>query len=421
MRPTDGRSTAVLVGLASVGSAAVSYVVTLLGTRSLGSVSETTQFLTFTSIVFTAYGVLGGLSSELTRAHATAEQLDRRRGPRTSVAALCVALLGGTAMAVAWPVWSHLLVHPEGRLVALLPLAVVLYVGHAALVGATAGDRLWRLCSTTIALEAALRLLATALVCVVGATIFGLGAATALGALAWLVLICLSPTARRAMSQRLDHAAARMTARIVASMTAQGASAVLVVGFPVLLSATTPAHDYLSSAPLILAVTLTRAPLLIPLNAYQGVVVSTFIHRGGKLAVSRRVAVLIFLAVLAIVLAAGLVGPFVLELLFGSAYRSTGSLLALLTIGAVLLALLTFSGSLCQALDRHRWFLSGWVVAVVVAVAVLNIPGAMDSRAVAALLLGPAAGLAVHAIFLSRSAAVQRGSKPIDEESRDRL
>ena len=421
MRPTDGRSAAVLVGLASVVSAAVSYVVTVLGTRSLDSVSATTQFLTFTSIVFTAYGVLGGLSSELTRAHATAERLGTRQGPRTSVAALGVAILAGTAMTVALPLWDHLLVHPAGRLVGLLPLAVVLYVGHAAVVGATAGGRLWRTCSTTIALEAALRLLATVVVCVAGASVFGLGAATAMGALAWLLLILVSPTARNAMGRRLDHGSARIGGRILTSMAAQGASAVLVVGFPALLSATTPAHDYLLSAPLILAITLTRAPLLIPLNAYQGVVVSTFIHRGGQLAVPRRIALLAFLAVLVVVFAAGGAGPFVLELLFGSAYRSTGSLLALLTVGAVLLALLTLSGSLCQALDRHSWFLSGWVVAAVVAVGVLTLPGTMDSRAVVALLVGPASGLAVHGIGLSRSAAVQRRSKPSPKESHDRL
>ena len=102
----------------------------------------------------------------------------------------------------------------------------------------------------------------------------GLVAASALAAAYWLVLVALrrpdlgwSDAGRcstRAVSSAGSSAPARPRPR----------SAVLLVGFPVLVRATSPDAEFAAAAPLLLAVSLCRAPLLVPLSVYQNVVVT---------------------------------------------------------------------------------------------------------------------------------------------------
>ena len=67
------------------------------------------------------------------------------------------------------------------------------------------------------------------------------------------------------------------------SIAAAGASAILVMGFPVLLKATSGELGAAGGV-VILAVTLTRAPLLVPLTAMQGNLIAYFVdHRGARL------------------------------------------------------------------------------------------------------------------------------------------
>ena len=368
----------------------------MIAARSLGSVEANTQFLTFVAIVFTAYGILSGLSTEMTRAHAATGRSHTAVGPRTDLVTAALALTCSAAMLAAWPLWRHVLERPSVPLLALLPAAILGYVGHAALVGGLAGRRLWRTCSIAIGLEAGLRLVAAVVVSLSGASMFGLSFATVIGAWGWVLLLVFSPDSRSVLTSRLDHPATRMAARIAASMSAQAASAALVVGFPVLLSLSTPALEYAHGAPLILAITLTRAPLLIPLNAYQGVAVSLFIHRGGSLPWSRRMSVATVGLVAVGLLGAYVFGPLILGWLFGSTYVVSGTTLVLLTLAAVLLAALTLTGAFCQALDQHAWYLAGWLTTLGGAIVLLALPGHMDDRAVRALLLAPTAGILVH-------------------------
>ena len=76
------------------------------------------------------------------------------------------------------------------------------------------------------------------------------------------------------MSARADVGLGPFLARILSACSAAAASALLLVGFPVLLRATTPDAEFATAAPLILAVSLSRAPLLVPLGAYQTVAVT---------------------------------------------------------------------------------------------------------------------------------------------------
>ncbi|CPU62331.1 membrane protein [Mycobacteroides abscessus] len=101
------------------------------------------------------------------------------------------------------------------------------------------------------------------------------------------------------------------------------------------------------------------------------------------------------------------VGPPLMQVLFGADYRVGGLELAAMTFASAGTALLTISGALCQALKRHGVFVAGWLVALAVSVAVLVSGLDMTTRVVAALLVGPYCGLVVHLVAL-RGALVRR-------------
>ena len=93
------------------------------------------------------------------------------------------------------------------------------------------------------------------------------------------------------------------------SITAAGASAILVMGFPVLLKLTSSELGAQGGV-VILAVTLTRAPLLVPLTAMQGNLIAHFVdERTARMRALIAPAALIGAIGAIGVLAAGLLGP----------------------------------------------------------------------------------------------------------------
>jgi O-antigen/teichoic acid export membrane protein len=104
----------------------------------------------------------------------------------------------------------------------------------------------------------------------------------------------------------------------------------------------------------------------------------------------------------AAVLAAGLLGPWLLRAAFGAQYRADGALLAWLTTAAVAIALLTLTGAAAVAAALHRAYSVGWVGATVASVLLLLLPLSLETRTVIALLCGPLVGIVVHLGALGR-------------------
>jgi len=103
------------------------------------------------------------------------------------------------------------------------------------------------------------------------------------------------------------------------------------------------------------------------------------------------------------VLAAALVGPWLLRFAFGPEYQTSGTLLAWLTAAAVAIAILTLTGSATVAASLHRAYSLGWVAATVAAALLLTLPLSLETRTVVALLCGPLVGIAVHLTALARA------------------
>lgn len=393
--------------------AGVSYVVLWLGARTL-STADNTVLLTFLSILFAVYGVLSGVATETTRSVATSIRDDRSNGPPVWVAGAAVALLTGAFVIVLSPWWQpHVLNLSSPVLVVVLAAGAVSYTVHSVVIGSLVGSGWWREAAVVLSADALCRLvLCLLVVLVVGASTTLLAAASAGGAAAWLLVLLAMPRVRDALRRRTDSAPGALARRMSASVLAQAASAILIVGFPALLSVTTSRSDFRDSAPLLLAISLTRAPVLVPLNAVQGLVVSHLVH-------APAVGVRLVLRVVAVVAAvttiggalAWLVGPWLMATLFGADYRVDGAVLAGLTVGACAIAALTLSGAATQASSAHSWFLGGWVLAAVAAFVVLLVPGSIEQRSVTALVVGPAAGLLVHAVGFLRAVS-RRGARP---------
>lgn len=403
------RRTVVVLG-AAVVSGVAGYVVLVLTARCLAP-AENADFLVFWGSLFGVFGVLVGITTECTRAVFSAGRpasaAQGVRGVRVvpvsgAIGVALVSVLGATGAG-----WGPRLYGgrwPE--LLAVLILGVGLFAVHSAIAGALAGRSEWDRFAGLVAAESTMRVLAVAAVAVAGVGVGGFALASAAAAATWVLLLLASSRYRSALAARADVGLGAFLARVLGACSAAGASAVVLVGFPVLLRLTTPGPAFAGAAPVILAVSLSRAPLLVPLGAYQSVAV-TKVMTGG-LGALRGPALVIAAVTAAGVLLAYPLGPSVLRLL-NPQYDVSGAVFSGLVLAAGLVALLTLSGAASLALDRHAAYVIGWVATTIVTVGILSLPGTMTGRTVTALVIAPLVGIPLH---LVRPAALARLRHP---------
>ncbi|HEY3548223.1 MAG TPA: hypothetical protein VGK17_19290 [Propionicimonas sp.] len=389
------------VGVASLVAAASGYLVLIVVARRL-SPAANADFLVYWSLLFGAFAVLGGLQQEATRsvgaAGLSAETGDRR-GARVLPWSLLIGAGFALLAALTAPWWQPaLLAGQPPAVVAVLCVAAVAFTGHMTLVGILAGQRRWSTSALLTGGESALRLVVVGVAAFLGASLAGFEVAVAVSTVFWLAVLVVSRPARAALPARSVDAPRRMTSRALQAMLAALGSGALVVGFPSLLRLSSDSAQWASAAPLVLAISLTRAPLLMPLNAYQGVAISYFLdpRRKRAAALVRVVGAIVGVGIVGAALAA-VVGPWLMAAFFGPTYRVSGLLLGALTLAAVALAVLTMTGAAVLALGRHRAYAAGWLVATAVSLAVLFTGLPLAQRAVVSLVAGPVVGVALHA------------------------
>lgn len=403
--PTITAGGATGVGLASLVAAGAGYGVLLVAAHTL-STEANADFLVFWSLLFGVYGVLGGVQNETTRATG-AGPADGVRGARVLPWGLGVGAVAVLVLATTSPWWGEALLGGDWAASTWVVCGGVLaFAGHSSLAGALAGARAWSTYSVLVGAEALTRfVLALGAALVLTGTTTGLEVAAAAASGVWLVLVLVSPATRSAARARADVAAGPLLRNTGHAVVAAASSAALVVGFPVLLRLTTEPATFRTAAPLILAISVTRAPLLMPLAAYQGVAIAHFVtHRERGLAGLRRILGLVVAAGLVVSALAALVGTWALRLLFGPDYGVPGGVLAGLTLGATALALITLTGAATLALGSHVAFASGWFTATALALGALLLPLTLEGRTIVGLVAGPLAGLCVHAWAIQRGA-----------------
>jgi O-antigen/teichoic acid export membrane protein len=399
------RASVTRVGTATVLSALCGYAVLYLAARDL----EPAGFSVF-GVFWGAFGLVTGaafgLLQEATREVRSARHTEVIEGPRTHpmrVAAM-VGVVAAALIAASSPLWSaHVFVESQWMSVALLSVGLAGFCLHATLLGMLAGVNRWTQYGSLMVTDAGLRVAVAAVTFVIGWHLVGYLWATVAGSVAWLILLIASPTTREAARLMTPGGTATFLRVASHSIAAAGASAILVMGFPVLLKATSSDLGAAGGV-VILAVTLTRAPLLVPLTAMQGNLIAHFVdQRSERLrALVGPAAAVAGLGLLGVLLA-GLFGPWLLREGFGAEYRADGALLAWLTAAAVAIALLTLTGAATVAAALHRAYSAGWVSATVASALLLLLPLGLETRTVVALLCGPLVGIAVHLAALARA------------------
>ena len=413
--------------LALLGSsllAAVStLVVTMIAQRALNG-SELTEFLLFWAALFTVTGIITGIQPEITRAVGTARtravaggaasaEGSAPQGARVVTVTAALGAIAGALVLVSSPLWAgHQIPHSAAVGVTVMAVGVFLYALQATMSGVTAGEDRWYLFAAVGGLESAGRLILMLAAALMIPSLAGLEVATVVPMGLWLILAFVTVSGRRLWVARADVPARRLSANILWSFLSSAAAAVLMMGFPNVLKASGAAEsEPVVLGTLILAISITRSPIMIPLQAFQGVAVSAFLkqrHRPVAAFIKPAAAVVVVGAVGAV--AAYLVGPLLFRLIYPpaagaeSAYEAaaSGITLGALVFASALLALMTLSGNMALAVNQHRIYLAGWVVAAAVTLSLaFLVPASLVPRAIVALAVGPVCGFVVHMVGVS--------------------
>jgi O-antigen/teichoic acid export membrane protein len=397
------------VGAASIVSAAAGFIILVISGNHLRP-EEYAQFSVFWGALFGIFGVLSGIQSETTRAVRSAETLGRATGgaqQHPSVLAngvLVGGILAVLILASSWLWAPSVLGSNTPWLLPTLAAAAIAYSGHSALAGASAGTQDWNLYSKLMSAEAVFRLATVGSVALLGVGLLGLELACALAAVLWLVFLLVSPGARHAAAARADVPRRAYMQQTGHAMLSSSATAALIVGFPVILSFTSSARELAAAGGLLLAIQLTRAPIMVPLQAFQGVAIAAFVNQRDRGVHALLKPAALFLGVgVAGGIAAGLLGPWLMELLFPGKYDVPAWLLAALTFDAALMAILTLTGTAALAVGKHLGYSTGWVSGTVVSVLCLLLPLPLSLRTAVALAAGPVVGAAIHVASIVRT------------------
>lgn len=426
--------------LALLGSSLLAAVSTLLVTmiaqRALNG-SELTEFLLFWAALFTVTGIITGIQPEITRAVGTARTravADRAlanraasggaasaegsapQGARVVTVTAALGAIAGALVLVSSPLWAgQQIPHSAAVGVTVMAVGVFLYALQATMSGVTAGEDRWYLFAAVGGLESAGRLILMLAAALMIPSLAGLEVATVVPMGLWLILAFVTVSGRRLWVARADVPAGRLITNILWSFLSSAAAAVLMMGFPNVLKASGAAEsEPVVLGTLILAISITRSPIMIPLQAFQGVAVSAFLkqrHRPVAAFIKPAAAVVAVGAMGA--LAAYLVGPLLFRLIYPptagaeSAYEAaaSGITLGALVFASALLALMTLSGNMALAVNQHRIYLAGWVVAAAVTLSLaFLVPAPLVPRAIVALAVGPVCGFVVHMVGVSVTA-----------------
>ena len=402
----------VLILISTVIAGLAGYAITWFVYRRVGA-SQYALFMVFWSSLYLVVGALSGVQQEITRATRPRRTDFLRGASRSRNFGFAAALLAFILIAGSSPLWMGSVFRGTTPLLAVpLAFGATAYVLVATLSGALYGIERWKALAWIVAIDGVLRLVSLVAISLV---------TTDLLALAWSVVLPFAvtpmivwPFIRGGVVGKVqtDVGYRKLTWNVSRTILAAASTAFLVSGFPLLLRVTSSNAPAAAIGVLILAITLTRAPLIVTVMALQSYLVVRFRDFTGNFQS-------FFLRIEALVLGGGIllalsgcaVGPTVFEILFGHRTKVDGLVIGILILSSALVAALSVSSSAVLAKSQHVVYSIGWLVAAVTTVVLLLLPLGLVPRVLVTLIGGPLAGLVVHALYLLASKANGRARR----------
>ena len=392
------------LSLATVFAAASGFVVMWIASWALDAESGYNYFLAFWGLFFAATGLIDGITQETTRAVAASRQTKARGTANPwKLGGAIGAVLAGAALAVGVVGMGRIVPSNPGAATGLLAFGLLSYAFQAVLSGILSGSGLWSRYAALVAMDSGVRLVLAVVVWALGGGLVEFLVITVIGALSWILILALSP-----VRVTLDVDRATFVRRVASAMVASGASAALITGFPTAASAAFPAATAATGGAAVAAINnavmLTRAPVLVPLQRFQSALVVRFVRQRGRVYQALAAPVVAILGVgLAGFAAAWAVGPWILRVAYKPELFVDGLTLGLLTFASAFMGMLMITGVAVLALERHGFYVAGWLAATATAFAVLFLaPWGVTATVVAALFAGPVVGTLVHLAGLTR-------------------
>lgn len=392
------------LSLATIFAAASGFVVMWIASWALDAEHGYNSFLAYWGLFFACTGLIDGITQETTRAVAASRETDVRGsanpwklGAAVGAAVAAVVLLAGlVAMGRIVPT------HP-GTATGLLAFGLLSYAFQAVLSGILSGSGLWNRYAALVALDSGVRLVLAVVVWALGGGLMEFLAITVIGALSWAVVLALAP-----VRVQLDVDRGAFVRRVGSAMVASGASAALITGFPTAASAAFPGAAAGTAGATVAAINnavmLTRAPVLVPLQRFQSALVVRFVERRDTVykALAAPVGAILGVGLIGFA-AAWLIGPWILRVAYKPELFVGGLTLGLLTFASAFMGMLMITGVAVLALERHAFYVAGWLAATATAFAVLFLaPWGVAATVVVALFAGPIVGALVHLAGLVR-------------------
>lgn len=406
--PTEPRrASGLLLVLAATAVAGVSgYAIQLLAAALLPDAPAYLAFSAFWSTLYLLGSAVGGVQQEIARATRPRDSDAPASQRRLVVFTLAAAAVVVVATAIiAWIVGPSAFGAGQAGMASALIVGLLGYLLTSVATGLFYGLSRLGAVAALITVDAVLRGAAVVIALIAGAPLEVLSFAIALPfgiavAAVWVLV-------RRGVRGRytLDVDAPRLARNALHTVVAAAATGLMVTGLPLLFRLSLDDATPLLVASLTLVVTLTRAPLIIPLMALQSFLVVRFRNGGSATVRLVRRYLLLALAVAAVAaVAAWFLGPPLVALVSAGRYAVGGGVSAVVVTSAALVGAMCVTGPALLAQDRHRLYAVGWVVAAIVTVAALFlVPGGPMMRALVALVLAPLSGLAVHVVAIERA------------------
>ncbi|TFD86274.1 lipopolysaccharide biosynthesis protein [Cryobacterium serini] len=389
--------------VATVVAGVAGYLITWLVPRIAGP-GLYAIFAIFWSFLYLLVGALSGIQQEVTRATIPSTAATQRRAGTArnfGVASAVVVLLAimGTA-----PLWKDLVFPGFGWQLAL-PLAVgaASYVLVATLSGTLYGVGQWSSLALLVSLDAVLRIVLIAIALLFTSDIV---------VLAWLVaapfpivILLLWPIIRGRIVGRsdLDVAYRALSWNVSRTVVAAASMGVLVSGFPLLLHLTSPGEANTTYGLMVLAITLTRAPLITTVMAAQSILVVRFRDFPSRFwATFNRIVVVILVCTGILSILGWWLGPWAFAILFGTSFVVSGWLIAVLVGSSGIVGILSVCGAALLARTQHFAYTAGWVCAAMATLGLLLLPLSFEMRTVVALMGAPCVGVVIGVVALLR-------------------